>query len=221
MSGTHDFQVVDSEIVLEAPIIAVRRDQVVMPGGSVHTREVVEHFGAVVAVALNDKDEIYLLHQWRQPAGQRLYEMPAGLLDVADEDPLVAAKRELQEEAGLTADRWTLLNDIFTSPGFAEEAVRIYLAEGLHEVDRPEPGEEEADMTAAWVPLSEAVDMIMQGKINNALCLAGVLMTNQIVNAGASRRSVDEPFSIRPTALAKRRLEQLGPGADLKRVPRS
>lgn len=220
MSGTHDFQVVDSEIILEAPIIAVRRDQVVMPGGSVHAREIVEHFGAVVVVALNDRGEVYLLNQWRQAAGQRLYELPAGILDVADEDPLVAAQRELVEEAGLKANSWSLLTDIFTSPGFAEESVRIYLAEDLQEVTRPEPGEEEADMTAAWVPLTQAVEMVMTGQVTNSLCLAGILLANQVATANASRRSVDQPFSIRPTSLAKRRAALLGPDADLKRVPK-
>lgn len=214
----HQFDVVDSEIVLEAPILAVRRDQVRMPGGNVSAREIVEHFGAVAVVAADENNRLYLLNQWRQAAGQRLVELPAGLLDVADEDPLEAAKRELVEEAGLEAESWSLLTDMFSSPGFAEEAVRIYLARGLRAVDRPEAHDEEADMTASWVSVEDAVAMAMGGEISNGIALSGVLLAGQVLLHGATPRSVAESFDIRPTALAKRRTEQLGAGADLKRI---
>lgn len=214
----HEFDVVDSEIVLEAPILAVRRDQVRMPGGNVSAREIVEHFGAVAVVAADENNRLYLLNQWRQAAGKRLVELPAGLLDVADEDPLEAAKRELVEEAGLEAESWSLLTDMFSSPGFAEEAVRIYLARGLHAVDKPEAHDEEADMTASWVPVEDAVAMALRGEILNGIALSGLLLAAEVLLRGATPRSVAEPFDIRPTALAKRRTEQLGAGADLKRI---
>lgn len=214
----HQFDVVDSEIVLEAPIIAVRRDQVRMPGGKVSAREIVEHFGAVAVVAADEDNRLYLLNQWRQAAGQRLVELPAGLLDVADEDPLEAAKRELVEEAGLEAESWSLLTDMFSSPGFAEEAVRIYLARGLRAVDKPEAHDEEADMTASWIAVDEAVAMALRGEVLNGIALSGILLAAEVLLRGATPRSVVEPFDIRPTALAKRRTEQLGAGADLKRI---
>lgn len=215
----HEFDVVDSEIVLEAPIIAVRRDQVRMPGGNISAREIVEHFGAVAIVAADENNRLYLLNQWRQSAGRHLVELPAGILDIADEDPLTAAKRELVEEAGLKADKWQLLTDMYSSPGFAEEAVRIYLATGLEAVDKPEAHDEEADMTASWVPVEDAVAMAMRGEISNGIGLAGVLLAAQVLLHGATPREVTEPFEIRPTRLAKRRAEQLGAGADLKQVP--
>ncbi|MDO5028983.1 MAG: NUDIX hydrolase [Corynebacterium sp.] len=215
----HEFDVVDSEIVLEAPIIAVRRDQVRMPGGNISAREIVEHFGAVAIVAADENNRLYLLNQWRQAAGRRLVELPAGILDIADEDPLTAAKRELVEEAGLKADKWQLLTDMYSSPGFAEEAVRIYLATGLEAVDKPEASDEEADMTASWVAVEDAVAMAMRGEISNGIGLAGVLLAAQVLVHGATPREVTEPFEIRPTRLAKRRAEQLGAGADLKQVP--
>lgn len=214
----HQFDVVDSEIVLEAPILAVRRDQVRMPGGNVSAREIVEHFGAVAVVAADEDNRLYLLNQWRQAAGKRLVELPAGLLDVADEDPLEAAKRELVEEAGLEAESWSLLTDMFSSPGFAEEAVRIYLARGLRAVDKPEAHDEEADMTASWVPVEDAVAMAMGGEISNGIALSGVLLAGQVLLHGATPRAATEPFTIRPTALARRRTQQLGVGADLKRI---
>ncbi|MBC6792027.1 MULTISPECIES: NUDIX domain-containing protein [unclassified Corynebacterium] len=214
----HEFDVVDSEIVLEAPILAVRRDQVRMPGGNVSAREIVEHFGAVAVVAADENNRLYLLNQWRQAAGKRLVELPAGLLDVADEDPLEAAKRELVEEAGLEAESWSLLTDMFSSPGFAEEAVRIYLARGLHAVDKPEAHDEEADMTASWIGVEDAVAMALRGEILNGIALSGILLAAEVLLRGATPRAVAEPFDIRPTALAQRRTEQLGAGADLKRI---
>lgn len=214
----HQFDVVDSEIVLEAPILAVRRDQVRMPGGNVSAREIVEHFGAVAIVAADEDNRLYLLNQWRQTARRRLVELPAGILDIAEEDPLEAAKRELVEEAGLEAESWSLLTDMFSSPGFAEEAVRIYLARGLRAVDKPEAHDEEADMTASWVPVEDTVAMAMGGEISNGIALSGVLLAGQVLLHGATPREVTEPFAIRPTALAKRRTEQLGAGADLKRI---
>ena len=214
----HQFDVVDSEIVLEAPILAVRRDQVRMPGGNVSAREIVEHFGAVAIVAADEDNRLYLLNQWRQAAGERLVELPAGLLDVADEDPLEAAKRELVEEAGLEAESWSLLTDMFSSPGFAEEAVRIYLARGLRAVDKPEAHDEEADMTASWIDVEEAVVMALRGEILNGIALSGILLAAEVLLRGASPRAATESFTIRPTALAKRRTEQLGAGADLKRI---
>lgn len=217
--GSHTFEVVDSEILVESPILALRRDQVRMPGGKISSREVVEHFGAVAVVARDDQGRICLLRQWRQTAADRLIELPAGILDVADEDPLTAAERELGEEAGVAAREWSLLTDIFTSPGFAEETVRIYLAESLTAVDRPDPEDEEADMTLDWVGLDEAVDMVLRGDVVNSIAVAGILAAHATIALGKRRRKADEPFDLRPRNLARRRTEALGPGADLKQVP--
>lgn len=217
--GSHTFEVVDSEILVESPILALRRDQVRMPGGKISSREVVEHFGAVAVVARDDQGRICLLRQWRQTAADRLIELPAGILDVAGEDPLTAAERELGEEAGVAAREWSLLTDIFTSPGFAEETVRIYLAESLTAVDRPDPEDEEADMTLDWVGLDEAVDMVLRGDVVNSIAVAGILAAYATIALGKRRRKADEPFDLRPRNLARRRTEALGPGADLKQVP--
>lgn len=217
--GSHAFEVVGSEILIESPILALRRDRVRMPGGKISNREVVEHFGAVAVVARDNHGRICLLRQWRQTAADRLIELPAGILDVADEDPLTAAERELAEEAGVAATQWSLLTDIFTSPGFAEETVRIYLAESLTAVDRPDPEDEEADMTLDWVDLDEAVDMVLRGEIVNSIAVSGVLAAHAVIALGRKRRKADEPFDLRPRNLARRRAEALGPGADLKQVP--
>lgn len=121
----HDFKVLDSQLLVEAPIIALRRDEVVMPGGVSASREVVEHLGAVAVVAVDSDERIAMVYQYRHSVGKRLWELPAGLLDVRGEDELTGAQRELQEEAGLSAQTWSVLTDLVTSPGFCEEAVRV------------------------------------------------------------------------------------------------
>ena len=166
-SQRHRFEVTDSELLIDAPILALRRDTVTMPGGSTATREVVEHFGAVAVVAVDANERIAMVEQYRHTVGRRLWELPAGLLDFDGENALVTAQRELVEEAGLKAGKWSVLVDLVTSPGFAEEAVRVFLATDLTETDRPEAAEEEADMGFAWVPLDEARADVMNGRIAN------------------------------------------------------
>lgn len=213
----HEFTVTESEVLLEAPIIAVRRDQVVMPGGTTAAREIVEHFGAVAVVAIDDEGRVALVEQYRHSVGQRLLELPAGLLDIHAEDELECAKRELQEEAGLAAEEWGVLVDLVTSPGFAEEAVRVFIAQGLREVDRPEAEDEEADLQLSWVGVDDAAAKALAGEITNSIAVSGILAAARLLASGASPRSVDEPFRFRPASLANRRSAK-GIVPDMKRI---
>lgn len=210
----HEFATLDSALLLDAPIIAVRKDLVSMPDDHQAYREVVEHMGAVAIVALNEKDQVALIRQYRHSVGQRLWEIPAGLLDVKDEPAFDGAQRELQEEAGLAAEDWAVLTDIVTSPGFCEEASRIYLARNLREVERLDAvGDEEADMERAWVDLGEAVDMVFSGEVVNSIAVAGILAAFAYRQGGRILRGVDAPFELRPNSIAARR-----PGPDLKKL---
>ena len=101
-----------------------------MPGGKIVTREIVEHFGAVAIVAMDDEGRVPMVYQYRHPFGRRLWELPAGLLDVNGEAPHLTAARELREEAGLQAQTWRVLVDLDSTPGFSDESVRVYLATG-------------------------------------------------------------------------------------------
>lgn len=204
----HEFTVTDSELLVDAPILALRRDTVTMPGGNTAKREIVEHFGAVAVVALDDQQRIAMVEQYRHSVGARLWELPAGILDFAGEDELNTAKRELVEEAGLEAAEWSLLVDLVTSPGFAEEAVRIFLASDLSHVERPDAEDEEADMDFAWVPLDDARASVMDGRITNSIAIAGVLAASEVDAGRATARSTDVPFALRPTHMADRRQEQ-------------
>lgn len=141
-------------------------------------RDVVVHPGAVAVLLLNDRDEILLIRQYRQALGMYLFETPAGLLDIPTENPLVAAERELAEEAGMRAQRWDTLVDFYNSPGGSSEAIRIYLAREISELPngRKVTGEaEEMDLPSVWVPLAQAVDLVFNGELGNPTAVIGVL----------------------------------------------
>jgi ADP-ribose pyrophosphatase len=187
------FEVEASETVYEGRVITLRRDTVAMPGGGTSVREVVHHPGAVVVVALDD-DEVVLLRQYRHPVGTHLWELPAGLRDADGEPPLATAKRELAEEAELAADRWSLLTTTYSSPGFCDEQVLVYLAEGLAPVARPDGfvvEHEELDMTVERVPLADAVQRVFDGDIRNASAVIGLLAAARLRTSAPRLRPVD------------------------------
>lgn len=203
-STRHVFDRVASRDVHVGRILALRVDEVRMPGGGTADREIVEHLGAVAVVAMDDDGGVVLIRQYRHPVGERLWELPAGLIDHAGEDPLPAAQRELVEEVGLTAGDWSVLVDVAVSPGFTDEAVRVYLARDLTEVPREALGEEEADIVARRVPLAEAVRMVLAGEIVNSSAVAGVLAAHVVDSGAAPPRRADAPWPGRPTAFAER-----------------
>ncbi len=205
-SPRHDFPVQSTTDIYAGRVMALRSDDVTMPGGRVAVREILEHPGAVAIVALDPDDRLMMIHQYRHPVQRRLWELPAGLLDVQGEDPVEAAQRELEEEAGLTATDWSVLIDVVPSPGFSDESVRVYLARGLAEVGRPEMGDdEESDMSTRWVTLSVAVRMVLAGTIVNGVTVAAVLAANTLAGAGAAGRPADAPWPDRPTRFAERK----------------
>jgi 8-oxo-dGDP phosphatase len=138
-----------------------------------------------------------LIKQYRHAVGTYLWELPAGLRDVAGEDPVVGAARELGEEADLRAARWDLLIDLHTSPGFSAETIRLYLARDLSPVpdaERHTREEEEADIELAWVELDEAVAMILRGEITNAAAVGGLFAAARARDDGwATLRPADTP----------------------------
>jgi 8-oxo-dGDP phosphatase len=201
----HIFETASSETLYTGNIFALRSDRVRMPGDSTAVREVVENYGAVAIVALNDDNDIAMVYQYRHPFGRRLWELPAGLLDVVGEPPQETAIRELQEEAGLQAGSWQVLIDLDSAPGFSDESVRVYLATGLTEVDRPDAHHEEADMTMRWVPLAEAVARVFSGEIVNSLAVAGILAAHAVTGGFAQPRPVDSPWIDKPTAFVARK----------------
>ena len=177
MDGSDDrtYEVTESQRAYDGIVASVRMDTVVMPGGQTARREVVEHMGGVGIVAVNAAGEVCLIRQYRHPMGERLWEVPAGLRDVAGEEPRDTAARELEEEASLCAGRLDALITLATSPGFSTEVVHVFLATELTEVPAQVREHEEAEIELDWVPLATAVERVLSGQIINAIAVAGVL----------------------------------------------
>ncbi|MBT1192667.1 NUDIX domain-containing protein [Rhodococcoides kroppenstedtii] len=205
MAERHEFEVLGSELEYQGAILALRRDRVAMPGGRTAEREVIEHHGAVAVVAIDDEDRIVLIEQYRHPLGRRLLELPAGLLDEPGEDPVDAVGRELTEETGLAAESFSVLVDVAASPGFTDETVRIFLAEGLSEVDRPEARDEEADIELVRLSVEDALARVLSGEIVNASAVAGILAVAAVRSRSVPMRPADAPWRDRPTAFEQRR----------------
>jgi 8-oxo-dGTP pyrophosphatase MutT (NUDIX family) len=161
-------------------VIALRADRVLAPGGvgEPHRRLTLEHPGAVIVLAADADDRVLCLWQYRHPAQRRFVELPAGLLDGDDEDPLDVAQRELREEAALSAEDWTHLTSVYSSPGISSEVMHLYLARGISEADRGDfvLEHEEADMQQAWVPFADLHDAVLAGAVTDAPLVACVLL---------------------------------------------
>lgn len=193
--GSHEFSVRDSETLYRGAILELRRDEVVMPGGGTAHREVVAKHAAVAVVARDEQGRIALVRQYRHPIGRRLLELPAGLLDGGPgESPLQAAQRELAEEADLAAATWHTLVDLDSSPGFTDEAIRVFYAEGLSVVDGGPREHEEADLAVVWTGLDDAVAAVLNGEIVNAIAAAGILAAAAAARTGAPLRAPDAPW---------------------------
>jgi 8-oxo-dGDP phosphatase len=173
-----EYRVLRSRKRFEGGIFSVYSDEVAMPGGGTAVRDITHHHGAVAVVALDQRSRVVLIRQYRHAVGTYLWEIPAGLCDVTGESGVDTAARELAEEVDLVASRWHLLLDLYSSPGFSDELIRVYLARGLTRIPAPgrhDRGEEEADLTVAWVDLDEAVAMVQRGEITNAISVSGLL----------------------------------------------
>jgi ADP-ribose pyrophosphatase len=176
-----------------------------MPGQDAPlTRDFIDHTGAVGILVLDDQGRVLMQRQRRQPVRAQLWEIPAGLLDVEGESALAAAKRELFEEADLTAARWDVLLDHYNTPGSSSEAIRIFLARDLTEVPEAERftrGEEEADMPRVWMPVQEAVAAVLSGRITNVTTVSAVLaLAAHQATDFAQLRPADAEWPGRPQA---------------------
>lgn len=198
-----DFEIRSSRAIFDGVVVRLRVDTVSMPGGGVAEREVVDHDLAVAVVALDDRGRVALIEQYRHPLGRRLWELPAGLMDVDGESALSAAQRELAEETGLAADHWAVLVDVAVSPGFTTEAMRVFLARDVRLIGRQgEIAGEEADLRLVWVPLSEARDAVLAGRIVNAAAVSGILAADRALADALPLRPADVPWNDGPALVA-------------------
>ena len=171
-------KLLSSRLAYQGKVFNVYTDTVIEPGGGENTRDVIRHNGSVVILAVdaskNPADpDIILERQYRHAAGQFLIELPAGRIEPG-EKPLAAAKREMIEETGFRARKWTLLTRYFASPGFLGEWMQIYLAEDIREgAATPEPDEH---IEIHRVPLSEAMRMVAANQIHDGKTIIGLFL---------------------------------------------
>lgn len=172
-------EILQSDLAFHGAVWDVRDDRVRYGSGEIR-RQYVAHTGAVAILALDDEGRVLLIQQYRHPIRHRDWELPAGLLDVAGEEPLEAAKRELAEEADLVAAHWEPLVSSWTTPGGNDEIIHIFLATGVSKAESAHDREdEEADIRVEWVPLPDAVDAVLSGRMRNGILSLGVLAATQ------------------------------------------
>jgi len=163
-----------SELAFHGKVWDIRRDTFAFGGHDV-VREYVDHTGAVAVLAMDAEGRVLLINQYRHPIGEREWELPAGLLDIAGEPPLAAAQRELAEEVDLAASDWTQLLTFHTSPGGSNEVLHVFAAEELSATPTFARTEEEAEIVVRWAPLQEVVDAVLAGRLRNSILIVAVL----------------------------------------------
>lgn len=168
-----------SETIYDGAILRVEKWQVTCPNGHAAPREIVVHKGAAAVIPVYEDGTTLLVRQHRVSVDRVTLEIPAGKLDSWGEDPYDCAVRELKEETGLAAERFTLLTSLLTTPGFCTEKIAIYLAEGLSQGET-NPDEDEF-LGLVRMPLDEAVDMVMRGDIRDGKTVAGLLMAKNML----------------------------------------
>ncbi len=177
-----------SHLIHTGRYLSVRVDTVLDADGGEHSRDVVDHPGAVAILAL-DAGEVLMVHQYRTPAGRVLLEIPAGTLERdatgATEEPLGAARRELGEETGVVAGDWRHLVSFFTAPGFATEHMHLYLATGISPLDGYAGPEEDERLRVERMAWRDAVDLALAGGIADAKTLVALLWLDRLVATGA------------------------------------
>jgi ADP-ribose pyrophosphatase len=192
------WQVVERKELVRSILVTVRTDTVRTPDNDLAERDVVRHPGAVAVLALDATGRILMIRQYRHPVGRLLWEIPAGLRDVAGESPWATAQRELVEEAAYRARDWKILADYYSSPGFTNERLRVFLARDLEPVPEAErhfvPRDEEAHLLHAWVPLDEAVRKVFAGELHNGPAALAVMAGYAARSEGFDRlRPADAP----------------------------
>ena len=164
---------VSSEEIFDGHVVHLFKDTVALPNGKLATRETVRHIGAVAVVPLTDDGKVIVERQFRYPLGCVITEIPAGKLDSQTEDRLSAAKRELEEETGYTADEWIDLGDYYPAAAYTDERISLYLAKGLHQGKRNL--DEDEFLNILEVPLEELVQDVLSGEITDGKTQAAIL----------------------------------------------
>lgn len=166
-------ETISSQNVYDGKLLHVKCDSVRLPGGNTSTREFIRHVGAVCVVAVTDDERVVVERQYRYPMDEVILEIPAGKLDSKSEDPLIAARRELMEETGVTAENMEYMGKYYPTCGYSDEVIHMYLATGLTFGERRL--DEDEFLNVELMPLCELVSMIMDGKVPDGKTQAAVM----------------------------------------------
>lgn len=168
-----------SSLIYDGRLLKVYKDKISLPSGKESTREYILHFGASAIVPLLDNGSVIVERQFRYPFSRVMLEIPAGKLDSKDEDRLEAAKRELKEETGYSADEWIDLGEMYPSVAYTTESISLFLARGLKK------GEQNLDedefLNIEEIPLTTLIDMVMNGEIKDSKTQVALLKAAKIV----------------------------------------
>jgi len=168
-----DHRLLERKAIFEGKVVRLYLDRVLLPDGQEAEREVVSHWGAVGMVPVTAEGEVILVRQYRHATGEDLLEIPAGKL-LPGEDPLHCARRELEEETGRRAERWHRLASFYTSPGFSDEILHLFLATELREgVFQPDEGE---FLEIVTMPLEVALSLVAGGEVKDSKTVAGLAL---------------------------------------------
>lgn len=175
----------DSEVIFDGNLLHIRRDRVQLPDGGTAVREYNIHFGAVCVIPVDGDGNVILERQYRYPTGQILLEIPAGKLNFPGEDPLAAAKRELKEETGAVAEKWTDLGYFYPTPAYTTEKIWMFMAQELS-FGEDCPDEDEF-IDVVRMPLSALVDMTARGEVHDIKTQAAALRAEKILEQREKR----------------------------------
>ena len=173
--------IVGRERVFDGLILHIDHATAKLPNGKLAKREIAIHVGASAVIPVDEDGYIYLVRQFRAPIERVLLEIPAAKLDAPDEDRLLAAKRELQEETGLTATKWTHLTDIVTTPGFSNEVISLFLAQDLSRGEAA-PDEDEF-LNLVRMPLEDAYQAVLRGEMDDAKTVCALMLARERIRS--------------------------------------
>lgn len=171
----------ESKLVYDGGLLKVYRDTVGLSNGKTAWREIIRHPGAVIIVPVDDEGRVHLVRQYRYPYAREVLEVPAGKLEYGEE-PFSAAKRELDEEIGARADRWTPLGEMLPTPGYSDELQHVYLAQGLT-FGKSHPDEDEF-LEPVAMPLEQAAAMAVDGRLQDGKTVAVILKAWMMLKEG-------------------------------------
>lgn len=184
---------ISSQPIFKGRIVDLSVRTIKLPNGETATREVVKHQPAAAVIAINDKKQMLLVKQWREPIKALTLEIPAGLIDDTDASPLDAIKRELNEEGGYRADYWEKVTEFYSSVGFTDEKLYIYYCDTMTKLEDKRSLDEDEFLTANWYTLDELKKLLAEGKIVDAKTIYAITVwENMLLTSSQDEKETND-----------------------------